>query len=118
MIDVKGQVNFLQVDKADYLDEHGEKYTFENNSNIYYARFSIRPALVHNKYLKKVEAIVRYSVADLAKEALWGGYYFRTDIGLSYWFSLRTGLRIAYESGHHKDGITEDAILIRFVTGF
>jgi hypothetical protein len=118
MVDFKGQINFLEVDKAEYLDEHGEKYTFENKSDLYYLRFSVRPALVHNKYIKRMELIGRYSVADFAKEALWGGHQQRTDIGLSYWLSLRTGLRIAYEKGNFGHGKTEEAVLVRFVTGF
>jgi hypothetical protein len=118
MVDFKGQVNYLDVDKAEYLDEHGEKYTFENKSNLYYLRFSVRPALVHNKYIKRIELIGRYSVADFAKDALWGGHYQRTDVGLSYWLSLRTGLRIAYEKGSFGHGAQEEAVLVRFVTGF
>lgn len=118
MVDFKGQINFLHVDKANYLDEDGNVYSFENKSNVYYLRFSVRPALLHNKYLKRMELIGRYSVADYAKEALWGGESKRTDLGLSYWLSLRTGLRIAYEKGNFGHGTSEEAVLVRFVTGF
>ncbi|MDZ4667044.1 MAG: hypothetical protein SGJ00_04085 [bacterium] len=118
MIDFKGQVNFLEVDKANYFDEKGDVYSFENRSNIYYVRLSLRPALVHNKYMKRFEFIGRYSVADFANDALWGGYAQRTDLGISYWLSLRIGLRIAYEKGDGLHGVSTEAILVRFVTGF
>ncbi|OYU97039.1 MAG: hypothetical protein CFE21_01760 [Bacteroidetes bacterium B1(2017)] len=118
LINLKGQYNYLMVDKAEYINEEGDPYTFENNSSIYYVRFSIRPALVKNKYLKRVELLGRYNVSNLPKEALWGGTTTRTDIGFSYWLSLRTGLRVAYEATQYPGGTKSDAVLVRFVTGF
>lgn len=118
LLNIKGQINQLYVDKANYLDELGTAYTFDNSSNIYYVRVSLRPALIKNKYLKKVEILGRYNSANFAKHALWGGITTRNDIGLAYWLSVSTGLRIAYESTHYADGTTGEMYLVRFVTGF
>lgn len=118
MVDFKAQVNFLTLDKASFLNEAGESYAFENNSHIYYLRFSLRPTQLRNKYIRRTELIARYNAANLAHDALWGGEFHRIDIGLSYWLSLRTGLRIAYEKGEEGHGVKTEAILVRFVTGF
>jgi hypothetical protein len=118
MVDFKAQINYLLVDKATYINEEGDPYTFENKSDIYYIRLSIRPALVKNPYLKRTEFLARYNVANLAKDALWGGEYIRVDLGVSYWLSLRTGIRLAYEVGELVGGKESNAVLVRFVTGF
>lgn len=118
MIDFKAQINFLNIDKASYINEGGETYEFNNHSQIYYLRFSLRPTQLHNKYLRRTELIARYNSAQLAHNALWGGNYQRVDVGLSYWMSLRTGLRIAFEKGEEAHGVKTEAILVRFVTGF
>ena len=118
LVNLKAQLNYLKVDNASYLNEEGLAYTFDNSSYIYYVRFSVRPALLKNKYLKRIEILGRYNYANLAKDAYWGGITKRTDLGVSYWLSLRTGLRVAYEATQFPDGTKSDAVLVRFVTGF
>ena len=118
VVNFKSQLNYLAVDKADYIDETGAAYSFENNSYMYYGRLSVRPGFVKNKLLKRLEFLYRYNYANYAKDALWGGVTKRNDIGISYWLSLRTGLRIAYEATETTGKEMDDAILVRFVTGF
>ncbi len=118
IINVKGQLNYLSVGEAEYLNEAGEKYQFENNSYIYYVRASVRPALFRNKYIKRVELLARYNYSHLAENALWGGTTTRVDMGFSYWLSLRTGLRVAYEKTQLPSEKTFETVLVRFVTGF
>lgn len=118
LINLKSQFNYLMVDKAYYKDDQGEVYTFENNSSIFYLMLSVRPVLLHNIVLKRLEVQGRYNRMDLAKDALWGGLTTRIDIGISYWLSLRTGLRIAYEKTNFPGGKSHDVYLMRFVTGF
>lgn len=118
IINLKGQANYLMVDRAIYTDEAGGAYSFENVSYIGYFRCSIRPAFVKNHFLKRTEFLYRYNYANLAKDALWGGLTTRTDIGFSYWLSVRTGLRVAFEETHLPNGSIDNAVLVRFVTGF
>ncbi len=118
IVNLKGQLNYLHVDDADYLDEGGLNYTFKNESYIYYTRLSLRPAYLHNKFIKRTEFLVRYNYASLAKDAHWGGTTTRTDVGIAYWLSVRTGLRIAYEITEYPGNHKEEVILMRFVTGF
>lgn len=118
LINIKGQINYLEVDPADYVDESGAIYSFNNTSSIYYIRASLRPAFVKNYFIRHTEFLVRYNGMHLAEGALWGGKSTRLDLGISYWLSLRTGLRIAYEATNSAHHGKEDAILVRFVTGF
>jgi hypothetical protein len=118
LINVKGQMNYLSVGEAEFLNEAGEKYHFENNSYIYYVRLSARPALVRNRYIKRIELLGRYNFSHMAEKALWGGTTTRLDLGFSYWLSLRTGLRVAYEKTQLPSEKTFETVLIRFVTGF
>lgn len=117
-VNLKGQLNYLAVDKAYYPAETGGWHTFENNSDIWYARFSIRPVLVENHLLKNTEFLVRYNENNLAHHAEWGGKTTRMDVGIAYWLSVRTGLRLAYEKTHLPNGTDFETVLMRFVTGF
>jgi hypothetical protein len=88
-------------------------------------QISIRPALSKNKFLKNVELLFRYNSLTPPKDALWGakdkngqgGTVTRTDIGVCYWLSWRTGLRFAYEIQNNPDGQMTKEFLIRFATG-
>lgn len=118
LINFKGQLNYQEVDHAYYLDDTGTPYGFDNSSSIYYLRGSIRPAFLKNKLLRNTEFLLRYNGMHLAEHAHWGGKTTRFDFGVSYWLSLRTGFRFAYEvteSEHHGN---DEAFLVRFVTGF
>lgn len=118
LVNLKSQFNYLMVDKTYYKDEQGEIYTFQNNSSIFYLMLSVRPVLLHNIVLKRLEVQGRYNRMDLAHDAPWGGLTTRVDVGISYWLSLRTGLRIAYENTSFPGGKSHDVYLMRFVTGF
>lgn len=117
-INLKGQINILAVDKAYYPNEFGALHTFDNTSDIWYLRFSVRPGLVKNHFLKHLEFLLRYNENNLAQHAEWGGTNSRLDLGVAYWLSVRTGLRLAYEKTNLHNGNNFETILMRFVTGF
>ena len=125
-INFRGQFNSLKVDKANYYLTDSTTYTFDNTLKNYYAQFSIRPSMAQNKFLKKTELLFRYSALTSPKNALWGakdnngngGTINRTDIGLAYWLSWKTGLRLAYETTTMPDGTHKNEFLTSFVYGF
>lgn len=118
LINVKGQMNYLMLDKAMYKDDQGETYTFDNKSSVVYLMLSLRPVLLHNNIMKRLELQGRYNRQDMARDARWGGLTTRMDAGLSYWLSLRTGFRVAYEKLNFPGGGSHEVYLMRFVTGF
>lgn len=125
IIGIRGQYNTVNVDKANYLDDSGSPYTFDNTMKNYYAQFSFRPALADNKCLKNFELLYRYNSLTAPKDAKWGpkdaagegGSVTRSDIGLAYWLSWKTGVRMAYEITTMPDKTKNKEFLVRFVMG-
>ncbi|MEP6795895.1 MAG: hypothetical protein ABJB16_16325 [Saprospiraceae bacterium] len=128
-IRVRGQFNSLTVDKAMYAvpdDPNGAMYTFDNTLQNYWGQISFRPSLLDTKILKNIELLFRYNSLTPPKDAAWapkdengkGGSITRTDIGLCYWLSWRTGLRLAYETTTLPDNSTSSQFLGRVVMGF
>lgn len=123
IINIKGQLNRLTVDKTNYknsMDSTGTTtYTFNNISQVYYMQVGFRPALSENAFLKNIELLGRYNSFSLPEEALWGGgTTTRIDMGICYWLSWRSGLRFAYEIEKNMKGERTEEFLIRFATGF
>ncbi|HJW31574.1 MAG TPA: hypothetical protein VJ508_20255, partial [Saprospiraceae bacterium] len=119
IIGIKGQFSALNVDKANYASSDSTTYTYDNKLQSFFAQFSFRPANVNSTFLKNLEFLYRYNSLTPPEDALWGGQPItRHDIGLCYWLSWRTGLRVAYETTSRKDSETSNEILARFVMGF
>jgi len=125
-INIRGQFNKVMVDKANYYLTDSTTYTFDNTMQNYFAQFSIRPSMVRSKFLKKTELLFRYNSLTSPKDALWGakdkngkgGTITRMDIGLCYWLSWKTGLRLAYETTAMPDGTHKNEFLASLVYGF
>ena len=126
IIGIRGQFNTLTVDKANYLDASGTAYTFDNTLKNNYMQFSFRPSMADNKFWKNIELLYRYNSLTAPKDAVWGekdkngngGTIKRSDIGLCYWLSWKTGLRLAYESTTMPDATKKNEFLARLVYGF
>ncbi len=129
IIGIRSQFNSVTIDKSNYIipdDSTGATYTFDNTLQNYFMQVSFRPALSKNKFLQNIELLFRYNAITPPKDAVWGpkdtngkgGTITRTDIGLCYWLSWRTGLRFAYETQKNPDGEKNNQFLIRFATGF
>ncbi len=121
----RGQYNKLNVDKANYFLTDSTTYTFDNKLTSYFAQLSIRPSMIDNDFVRRLEFLLRYNCLAAPKDAIWsvkdangvGGDITRFDIGLDYWFSWRTGLRFAYEITSLPDGTKTRQFLARIATG-
>lgn len=125
-INLRGQFNSVKVDKADYLLTDSTYYSaFNNTMQSYFAQFTIRPTMVRSRFFKKLELMLRYCAVMPPKDAMWsptygkekGGNITRMDIGLCYWLTWRTGLRIAYEMQSMPDGTHQNELMVRIATG-
>jgi|WetSurMetagenome_2_1015567.scaffolds.fasta_scaffold75142_3 hypothetical protein len=118
-INIKGQYNAVSVDKANYFDEGGSEYTFDNHSEVYYGVLSIRPIMAHSKFLQKLELLARYNSLKYPDAAQWelAGTTTRVDLGVCYWLNWRSGLRLAYEDQKNPDSSNSNQFIIRFVVG-
>ncbi len=125
-INIRGQFNTLLVDKANYYLTDSTTYTFDNTMKNYYVQFSIRPNMAQNKCLKKTELMLRYNTLTSPKDAVWGakdkngegGTVTRMDIGLAYWLSWKTGLRLAYENTAFPDDMKVNEFMASFIYAF
>ena len=130
IIDLKGQYNFSTISNAWYFNpEDTSRYTFENKNTSYYVQLAYRPAMVSNKFIKKSEIAGRYTVYNTPKESLWNSNQLQKEIGLNYWFTWRTVLKISYQisdgtmggSGMnhtgHINGVQANMFLIHLATG-
>ena len=91
--------------------------TFSNNRNGGYAQLSYRPSRVTN-FLKDFEAVVRFD--DLTQRKTPVGFDERRwTIGLDYWLTPSTVVKIAYESDSKRgNGENQNAIMLQVATGF
>lgn len=117
VIDVKGQWNKVNIDKADYVDPSdptgNTTYTFDNKRNSVFAQGAYRPSMATSKFLKKTELVFRYAgfnPPDGAKDLKKVKQY---TYGINYWFTWRTAIKLAYQN--QKDN---NAFFVQFAIGF
>jgi len=102
VIDVKAQVNFVNVDQADYPDPEDptgmETFTFNNNSDAFFVQGSIRPSFVTSRFFQNLELAVRYSDIQTPEDAPWHVDVDQLDIGLNYWLDWRTVFKLTFRN--------------------
>lgn len=127
VIDIKGQYNYAQIGNANYAvpdDTTGLYYDFNNISSTYYAQLSIRPSLVENNFIRKLELVGRYSTLQAPEGALWEQNPTQIAVGLNYWIDWRTVLKIGYQStdglGDHDapEPISSNMFYVHWAIGF
>ncbi len=130
IIDIKGQYNESNISKATYFNpEDSSRYSFTNKSSAYYAQIAYRPALVENDVLKNFELVGRYSVYNTPVGSLWQSKQSQIEVGLNYWFTWRTVLKMSYQmtdgaaggsgmgSMSGMSGMSENMVLIHLAMG-
>jgi hypothetical protein len=127
MVDLKGQYNYSQISDANYIipdDTTGLFYDFNNVSNSYYVQLSIRPSMIDNDILRKLELVGRYSSLQTPEGALWEQNPTQIAVGLNYWFDWRTVLKLGYQTTDGTGGhdtptpTTQNMFYIHWAMGF
>ena len=128
IVDIKAQYNNSNVDTATFIEVHedgdAEEYSFDNQSNSFYAQLSYRPTMVESDFMKKLEFVGRYSDFNAPEGAEWEEASVQYAFGLNYWLSWRSVIKLSYqtpetEGGHGADGITTtDGLFIQWAMGF
>lgn len=98
LVNVKAQYNIVNVDKNNYTNptDTTQTYTFNNTTNSFFGQASFRPVGVSNKIVKNFELAYRYVNYMAPKGSLWQQSYNESDIGLDYWLTWRTVLKLTY----------------------
>ena len=130
VIDLKGQVNFINLDDQTYtVEEDGimENYSFDNQSNSTFFQIGFRPTF-GNQFVKNLELVGRYSTLNTPEEAPWESESTQFTLGLNYWIDWRTAIKFAYQmdnvsGGHGEDGagpeeIDVNTFYIQWTLGF
>lgn len=130
LIDIKGQYNNSNISTATYFNpEDTTRYTFTNKASSYYVLLAIRPILLDNEFLKKLELVGRYSVYNTPMGSLWESNQSQIEFGLNYWFNWRTVLKTSFQitngamggssmSGMTTmDGMRQNMLLIHLAVG-
>ena len=117
LLDVKGQWNWVNVDKADYIDHDDTTglttYTFDNKRNSWFVWGAYRPTMAQNKFLKKCELVFRYSALNPPGGSKEPEKLKQYMYGFNYWINWRTAFKLAYQSQENNN-----AFYIQIAVGF
>ncbi|WP_439882771.1 hypothetical protein ACSX1A_06280 [Pontibacter sp. MBLB2868] len=118
LVDFRGQYNHQKVDRATYFDQQDDAFTFDNNSTAYFLQLALRPVNVDSDILKNLELTGRYSRLSTPEGSPWYRKQKETTIGLNYWLSWSSVLKINYAIENIKGEDDENALFIQFSLGF
>jgi hypothetical protein len=126
VIDIKAQLNKSIVDDAEYYEPEDdgsfEEYTFDNNSDSFFAQLSYRPTMSSNKFFKNLEFVGRYSELNTPEGAEWESEEQQTTFGLNYWLSWRSAIKVNYQTttgtgGHGGGEIDKSQFSVQWAFG-
>lgn len=107
VLDVKGQWNWVNVDKADYVDPDdptgNTTYTFDNKRNSLFTWAAYRPTMAQSKFLKKTELVFRYSALNPPAGSKEPEKLKQYTYGINYWINWRTAFKMAYQSQENNN---------------
>lgn len=121
LFDIKGQYQSQNVDKANYANVQDVTLPdFDNVTSAYYFQLAYKlPNIENSGFFNKLEFVARYASLNSPDNAVWGSDQNRTTIGLNYWASWNSVLKLAYEMEDDiSSGTTNNAVLATFAMGF
>ena len=100
LLNIKGQYNVINVSKGTFPTpgDSSKTYSFTNTTTSWFAQASLRPVAIHNKILRKFELAFRYASFLTPKGSLWEQNTTQASIGLDYWLTWRSVLKVNYEN--------------------
>ena len=135
LLDVKGQYNHVMLDR--YYDGTSSSSSSSHTSGTsdsyeiskaYYVQVALRPALVQNTFLQKLELAGRFSgvslppgmsdasskhLATVTTEEPSRQNINHWAVGLNYWFSWRTVLKLAWQQTEDAKAKSENIFLVQ-----
>jgi hypothetical protein len=99
LINIKAQYNIQNISDVNYISpvDSVTAYSFTNHSTAAFIQGSVRPTTFNN-FLHDIELAGRYTTYNTPTNSTWGSNQNSFTLGLSYWFSWRSALRLSYES--------------------
>lgn len=99
-INIKGQYNNANVTTMTFTntaDPNNSTYSFTNHTTSWYAQGSFRPIESQSQFIKNLEPAFRYGQYNTPSSSAWGANTTQIDLGLNYWITWRTVIRLTYE---------------------
>lgn len=97
LVNIKSQYSHLSVTSQQFIKPtDSSTYTFDNNQTSFFAQLSVRPTGSGNNFLKNLELACRYVNYQTPERSFWGSKYHEEDLGIDYWLSWRTVLKLTY----------------------
>lgn len=97
LVNIKGQYSRLLVNSQQYIKPTDtSSYSFDNKSTSLFVQGSVRPTGSGNAFVKNLELAFRYVNFKTPENSFWGANYHEEDLGLDYWMSWRTVLKLTY----------------------
>ncbi|MCF6181189.1 porin [Lutibacter sp.] len=128
IVDIKSQYNKSKVDNMIYTIEETpgvfENLNFNNESHSFYAQLSYRPTMSSNNFISKLELVNRYSELKTPEGSGWGTNKKEYSVGLNYWISWRSLIKLNYQNitgkgGHDVIGdFNESGVYLHWAIGF
>lgn len=99
LVNIKAQHNIQNISDVNYVSpvDSTSTYTFTNHSTATFIQCSLRPTTANN-FLHDVELAGRYTAYSTPSNSTWGADQHSYSIGLNYWLSWRSVVRLTYES--------------------
>jgi hypothetical protein len=112
LINFKAQYNIQNISDVNYISpvDSVTAYTFTNHTTTSFIQCSIRPTTLNN-FLHDMELAGRYTTYNTPANSTWGSNQSSYTIGLNYWLSWRTVLKLSYDSyrGNSTGSKTQNA---------
>ena len=118
MVRVQGQYEYTKTDNFNlYTNSADTALLFPAFNNVmtgWYAGLTLRLSGASSRFLSNLELGGRLSQLTLPADALWGGKPMnQATICLTYWFTWKTPLNIAYDVYTQSGSPTQTALTVR-----
>jgi len=99
LLNVKAQYNYINVTNENYVNptDTNSTYSFNNKTTSFFGQLSMRATSAPG-VLKNFELASRYVNYTTPVNSIWGAITDEYDIGIDYWFTWRSVLKVVYES--------------------
>jgi hypothetical protein len=98
LLNIKSQYNIQDISSVNYISPvDSSNYTFNNHTTSFFAQCSVRPVGASG-FMKDFELVGRYTTYNTPANSTFGADQHSVTVGLDYWLSWRTVLKITYDS--------------------
>ena len=107
-VNIKGQFDYIHINSEQYVSPiDSSNYSFDNTIRNGFIQGSFRPVGSNNNLLKNLELAFRYTKLVTPANSLWGESTDVEDIGLDYWLTWRTVLKVTYKTSNGTSTVSQ-----------